>query len=36
MTQFISLGSGSSGNAYYLRSADRALLLDCGLVYRNL
>ena len=36
MTQFISFGSGSSGNAYYLRSADRALLLDCGLVYRNL
>lgn len=35
MVRFISLGSGSSGNAYYLESADTALLIDMGIGIRT-
>lgn len=35
MLQFISLSSGSSGNCYYLRCGDYALLIDLGIGIRN-
>lgn len=35
MIKFISLGSGSSGNAYYLQGATSALLIDMGIGIRN-
>lgn len=34
--QFISFGSGSSGNCYYLATADDALLIDVGVGLRGL
>ncbi len=36
MLRFISIGSGSSGNCYYLQTADDALLIDAGVGIRNL
>ena len=36
MLRFISLGSGSSGNCYYLQTADDALLIDAGVGLRTL
>lgn len=36
MLQFLSIGSGSSGNCYYLRSADDAMLIDCGVGIRTM
>lgn len=35
MVKFISLSSGSSGNAYYLESENTALLIDMGIGIRN-
>ncbi len=35
MVKFISLGSGSSGNAYYIETEDSALLIDMGIGIRN-
>lgn len=34
--RFLSFGSGSSGNCYYLSTANDALLIDCGLGVRKL
>ena len=36
MLKFISMGSGSSGNCYYLESEDDALLIDAGVGVRGL
>ena len=36
MLRFISIGSGSSGNCYYLQTANDALLIDVGVGIRNL
>lgn len=36
MLKFISIGSGSSGNCYYLQTANDALLIDCGVGIRTL
>lgn len=36
MLKFISIGSGSSGNCYYLQTANDALLIDAGVGIRNL
>ncbi|MBR1449085.1 MAG: MBL fold metallo-hydrolase [Prevotella sp.] len=36
MLRFISIGSGSSGNCYYLDTADDALLIDAGVGVRGL
>lgn len=36
MLQFISIGSGSSGNCYYLKTANDALLIDAGVGIRTL
>lgn len=35
MLKFLSLGSGSSGNCYYLQTASDALLIDAGVGVRN-
>lgn len=36
MLKFISIGSGSSGNCYYLQTANDALLIDAGVGIRTL
>ncbi|MBQ1908979.1 MAG: MBL fold metallo-hydrolase, partial [Bacteroidaceae bacterium] len=36
MMKFISLGSGSSGNSYYLASESTAILIDAGIGVRTL
>lgn len=36
MLRFISIGSGSSGNCYYLQTANDALLIDAGVGIRTL
>ena len=36
MLRFISIGSGSSGNCYYLQTANDALLIDVGVGIRTL
>ncbi len=36
MLRFISIGSGSSGNCYYLQTADDAMLIDAGVGVRTL
>lgn len=36
MLKFISIGSGSSGNCYYLQTANDALLIDAGVGVRTL
>ena len=36
MLKFMSIGSGSSGNCYYLQTADDALLIDVGVGVRTL
>ncbi len=35
MLKFLSIGSGSSGNCYYLQTANDALLIDAGVGIRN-
>ena len=34
--RFISFGSGSSGNCYYIQSGDKAILIDIGISHRRL
>lgn len=34
--RFISLGSGSSGNCYYIQSGDKAIIIDIGISIRRL
>ena len=36
MLKFISFGSGSSGNCYYLSTGTDGLLLDAGVAIRKL
>ena len=36
MLKFLSLGSGSSGNCYYLQTANDAMLIDAGVGIRNI
>lgn len=36
MTQLITVGTGSTGNAYILRDGDRQMLLDAGVYWKNI
>ena len=36
MLKFLSIGSGSSGNCYFLQTADDAILIDAGVGIRNI
>ena len=36
MLKFISLGSGSSGNAYFLYTETDGIIIDCGIGFRSM